>query len=262
MYIDSHCHLFYEDFADDLPDVIERARRAGVEYFIVPATNHETARRAVELADRYPSIFAAVGFHPLDANEYSDERLRIIEELSSHPKVVAIGEIGMDFFYDTTPRDVQAAVFSRQLELAVTTNLPIIVHTRDSVEETIRMVLDHCARHREWCAGKYRGVFHCFTGTAEQAGRLMQERVMVSFPGPITFKKSEMPDVVAQIGLDNVLIETDAPFLAPVPHRGKRNEPGYVPLIAQKISECTGLPLETVAEKTSHNAIRLFQLPV
>lgn len=262
MYIDSHCHLFYPDFNDDLSAVIERAQSAGVKYFVVPATNHETAMHAIALAEKFASIFAAVGFHPLDLKEYTDERLSVVEQLSSHPKVVAVGEIGIDYFYDTSPREYQKEIFSRQIELAINRNLPIIVHTRDSVQDAIDIVVRYSQTNPEWKNDGKRGVFHCFTGDARQAKTLFDNRFLVSYPGPITFKKSTMPEVVKEIGLGNIMVETDAPFLTPVPHRGKRNEPSYIPLIAQKIAETLGVSVDEVAGKTTQNAIGLFQLPV
>lgn len=260
MFIDSHCHLFYEDYHNDLPEVIARAHDAGVQYFVVPATNHQTAKEAIALAERYPSIFVSVGFHPLDLKEYTEERLRLIEELSHHSKVVAIGEIGIDYFYDTSPREYQKEIFSRQIELAIHRDLPIIVHTRDSVQDAIDIVVRHAQEHPEWKKEGKRGVFHCFTGNAAQAAILFEHQFLVSFPGPITFKKAAMPDVLKQIGLDNVMVETDSPFLTPVPFRGKRNEPSYIPIIGQKIAETLNVSIETVASATTSNAIALFNL--
>lgn len=262
MFIDSHCHLFYPDFNEDLPAVIERARNAGVMYFVVPATNHETAEQAIALAEKYSSIFIAVGFHPLDLKEYTDERLKIVEQLSSHSKVVAIGEIGIDYFYDTSPREYQREIFARQIELAIKKDLPIIVHTRDSVQDAIDIVVRYSQTNPEWKKGGKRGVFHCFTGDARQAKTLFDHRFLVSYPGPITFKKSTMPEVVREIELENIMVETDSPFLTPIPHRGKRNEPSYIPLIAQKIAETLGVSIDEVADKTTQNAIGLFQLPL
>jgi TatD DNase family protein len=260
MFIDSHCHLFYEDYQNDLADVLARANDAGVEYFIVPATNHETARQALELAEKYHGIFVAVGFHPLDLKEYTPERLKLIEEMSRHPKVVAIGEIGIDYFYDRSPREVQQEIFSLQIELAVRRDLPVIVHTRDSVQEAIDIVVRHAQNNPGWKKEGKRGVFHCFTGDARQANVLFENRFLVSFPGPVTFKKGEMPDVVKEIGLENIMVETDSPYLTPVPHRGKRNEPSYIPIIAQKIAELLNVPIDEVARTTTANAIALFGL--
>lgn len=261
MFIDSHCHLFYEDFKDDLDDVIRRANDAGVDRFIVPATNLRTAEQAIELSERFLSVFAAVGFHPLDLAEFTEERLTKIELLTSHRKVIAIGEIGIDYFYDTSPREYQREIFSRQIEVAVAKDLPIIVHTRDSVQDAIDIVVQHTTKHPEWKKDGLRGVFHCFTGDVAQAKTLFNNGFLVSFPGPITFKKAAMPDVVREIGLTNIMVETDAPFLTPVPFRGKRNEPSYIPLIAGTIAQILNVSIDEVASATTKNAVRLFGLP-
>lgn len=262
MYIDSHCHLFYEDFREDLPDVIRRAEEAGVRAFVVPATDHRTAAEAVRLSERFPNLFVAVGIHPLDLQHYSDENLRTVESFIGHPKVVAVGEIGIDYFYDRSPRDVQQEAFSRQLELAANHDLPVIVHTRDSVEDAVRIATDAARRRPEWRTGGWRGVFHCFTGDAADAETLFAHRFMVSFPGPVTFKTSAMPEVLKRIGLENIMVETDAPFLTPVPFRGKRNEPMHIPLIARKIAEVLGVEPEEVERRTTANAVALFRLPI
>lgn len=262
MFIDSHCHLFYDDFQNDLPEVLARAYDANVKYFVVPATNYETAQKAIDLAEKYPSIFVAVGFHPLDLKEFTVERLCIVEEMVSHPKVIAIGEIGIDYFYDTSPREYQKEIFSLQIELAIKKNLPIIVHTRDSVQDAIDIVVQHVQKNPHWKSDSKRGVFHCFTGNETQAKTLFENDFMVSFPGPITFKKSTMPDVVKAIGIDNILVETDSPFLTPIPHRGERNEPSRIPLIGMKIAEILNISVEQVANITTENAIKLFKLPI
>jgi len=262
MFIDSHCHLFYDDYKNDFAEVIARANAAGVQYFIVPATNHETAQQAIALADQYPSIFVSVGFHPLDLKEFSPERMTMIEGMTSHPKVVAIGEIGIDYFYDTSPREYQKEIFSLQIELAIRKNLPIIVHTRDSVQDAVDIALRYAKSHPEWRNQGNRGVFHCFTGDARQAKELFENNFLISFPGPITFKKSTMPDLIKEIGIENVMVETDSPYLTPVPFRGKRNEPSYIPLIVQKIAETMNVSVEEVGRITTANAKKLFNLPI
>lgn len=261
MYIDSHCHLFYEDFTADVEDVIRRAQDAGVDRFIVPATNDVTAHAAIALAERFPSVYAAVGFHPLDLAEYSPQRFEALLPLLAHPKVVAVGEIGIDYFYDTSPRELQREVFAHQIDAAAHHQRPIIVHTRDSVQDAVDIVVKACGEHPEWKQGALRGVFHCFTGDAVQARTLFDHGFLVSYPGPVTFKKSAMPATIAAVGLSHIMIETDAPFLTPVPFRGKRNEPSYVPLIAAAIAGILSVPVEEVARVTTANAVRLFGLP-
>ena len=262
MFIDSHCHLFYDDFKNDIADVIARANDVGVKYFVVPATNHETAKQAIALAEQYPSIFVSVGFHPLDLKEFSTDRLGLIEEMVSHPKVIAIGEIGLDYFYDTSPREFQREIFSLHIELAIRKNLPIIVHTRDSVQDAVDIAVRYAKSHPEWRNQGNRGVFHCFTGDAAQAKILFDNNFLISFPGPVTFKKSTMPDLLQEIGIENVMVETDSPYLAPVPFRGKRNEPSYIPLIAQKVAETLNISIDEVARITTANAVKLFNLPI
>ncbi|MFA6439237.1 MAG: TatD family hydrolase [Bacteriovoracaceae bacterium] len=261
MFIDSHCHLFYEDFKDDLAEVIRRAQDAGVDRFIVPATNHITAQQAIELAEQFPSVYVAAGFHPLDLTHYSEANLSRVESYVSHPKVIAVGEIGIDYFYDTSPREYQREIFSVQIELAIRKDLPIIVHTRDSVQDAVDIVIRYATNNPQWKRDGLRGVFHCFTGDAAQARTLFDHGFLVSFPGPITFKKATMPNVAKEIGLANIMIETDAPFLTPVPYRGKRNEPAYIPIIGRTIAEILNIAIEEVASVTTKNAIRLFGLP-
>ncbi len=241
--------------------MIARAHSADVQYFIVPATNHETAKQAIALAEQHPSIFVSVGFHPLDLKEFSVERMAQIESMISHPKVVAIGEIGIDYFYDTSPREYQKEIFSLQIELAIHNNLPIIVHTRDSVQDAVDIAVRYAKSYPEWRNEGKRGVFHCFTGDAVQAKELFDNNFLISFPGPVTFKKSIMPDLIKEIGIDNAMVETDSPYLTPVPFRGKRNEPSYIPLIAQKIADTLNISIDEVGRITTANAKKLFNLP-
>ncbi|MDD8018296.1 MAG: TatD family hydrolase [Bacteroidota bacterium] len=261
MFIDTHCHLFYEDYQQDIAEVIARAQSADVQMFVVPATNHETAQQAIALAEKYPSVFAAVGFHPLDLEHFNEENFKKIEALMSHPKVVAVGEIGIDYFYDRSPRDMQKEIFKRQIEIAVKKDMPIIVHTRDSVDDAIEIAVHYAKAHPAWKQNGKRGVFHCFTGDPPQAKILFENNFLISYPGPITFKKSTMPETLKQIGIENIMLETDSPYLTPVPHRGKRNEPSSIPLIAQKIAEIVGASVDEVANTTTRNARLLFQLP-
>ena len=266
MLIDSHAHLFGEEFKEDMGAVLQRARDAGVERIVVPGTTLETSREAIELADRYSFVYAAVGYHPHEATKASDVLLMEIEGLSRHPKVVAIGEVGLDYYYDFAPKEVQQSVFKAQMEIAARRNLPVIVHTRDSMAEAISLVSEFVEKHPFWCRDQEsdgagaRGVFHCFAGDEEQARQLFALGFYVSYPGIVTFKKSPVLETLRLIGLDRLLIETDSPYLSPVPFRGKRNEPSYLPLIAQKVAEVLELPVQTVAEKTTMNAEMLFSM--
>ena len=270
MYIDSHAHLFVEEYRADRDDVIHRARSAGVDRIVVPGTTLETSREAVALAEQYDLVFAAVGFHPHDAANASDEGLSEIEELSAHEKVVAIGEIGLDFHYDFSPRDVQQQVFEKQIAIAVRRDLPIIVHTRESIAEAMLIVGQVALSTPKWkkrsasAAGDLvatRGVFHCFSGDTEQCKRLFELGFFVSYPGIVTFKNSPVIETIKSIGVRNLLIETDSPYMTPVPFRGKRNEPAHVRLVGEKISEALELSVTEVAVRTSANATLLFDLP-
>jgi len=269
MYIDSHAHLFSAEYSDELHDVIERARDAGVERIVVPGTDEKTSREALELADRYDFIFACVGFHPHEAAHASDTLLSEIESMTAHPKVVGVGEIGLDYHYNFSPRDLQKNVFKLQIELAARKNLPIVVHTRDSLEDTLNIV-DACVSNLpRWgdvdglVGGRKptgRGVFHCFTGTAIEARHLFNKGFFVSYPGIVTFKNSPAAETLKDIGCENILLETDSPYLSPAPMRGKRNEPAYVIHVGRKVSELLGLPEADVAATTSLNARTLFGL--
>ena len=269
MYIDSHAHLFYEDFHSDLPDVIRRAQDAGVEAMVVPGTTRETSEQAIELAERYDFLYACVGFHPHDASKATDKGLGDVEEFSKHPKVVAIGEIGLDFHYDYSPRETQEAVFKEQMGIAVRRNLPIVVHTRESMQQAIEAVQEIVKRHPAWNGepgssqgtnGMSRGVFHCFTGDADEAKQLFEIGLYVSYPGIVTFKNSPVLETLKSIGYQNILIETDSPYLAPVPLRGKRNEPAHVLYVANKIAEVFSVEPSEIGRVTSANARKLFHL--
>ena len=262
-FVDSHAHLFYEDFANDLEDVLARARDSGVMDIVVPATNVVTSEQSLALAQRTERVAVAVGIHPHEAGKMTDEDLQRIEEFSRAPEVVAIGEIGLDFHYDFAPRDVQRARFRSQIGIAVQEGLPIIVHTRESMEEAVDIVVEAANASPGWCAGGAdgrRGVFHCFTGTAEQAKLLFDAGFYVSYPGILTFKNSPVLGTLREIGLDRVLLETDAPYLTPAPFRGKRNEPSYLLYTAHKMAEVVETTVDDVAAVTTRNARTLFAL--
>jgi TatD DNase family protein len=245
--------------------VLARAREAGVDRIVVPATQAATAREALELAAAHPWIFAAVGIHPHEAARVDATEIEEVHRLSGTPGVVAIGEIGLDYFYDFAPRDVQVELFRRQLTWAVERDLPVIVHTRDSMDEAVEIAVEFAGRHPRWCdrnGATHRGVFHCFTGSEEHARKLFASGFYVSFPGIVTFKKSPVAELVPRLGLDRVLIETDSPYLTPVPFRGKRNEPAHVALVANTLAALLGIPPEEVAQRTTKNAQDLFRFPL
>lgn len=264
-YFDTHTHLFDAVFQNDLPDVIERAREAGVAWFIVPATDLATSRAAIQLADSYENIFAAVGVHPHEAAAANDAVFKELEELVSHPKVVAIGEIGLDYHYNFSPVEKQKDVFIHQLQLSAEKNKPVIIHTREAMADTRHLVDDVLQKNPQWNIGgdKFpgRGVFHCFPGTAAEARELRSQGFWVSFPGIVTFKKSSALDVVMELGHEQILLETDSPYMTPVPFRGTRNESMHLPLIGKKIAEALSMSEEEVASATTRNAKKLFGLP-
>ncbi len=269
MFIDSHAHIFFEDYKADRDDVLRRAESAGVEAIVVPGTTLETSREAVALAERRSSVYATVGIHPHEASKANADVLEEIRALSASKKVVAIGEIGLDYHYDFSPRDVQIDVFKRQIDIAVQRNLPVVVHTRESLEDAFSVVREAVGNNPVWkrddtaVHSRYpalRGVFHCFPGAAEDVWNLLELGFLVSYPGIITFKNSPVIDTLKKIGFDHILLETDSPYMSPVPLRGKRNEPAQIVLIAQKIAEVFGVTVEDVARATRYNTKRLFNI--
>jgi TatD DNase family protein len=267
-FVDSHAHLTSKDFDADREEVIRRALDAGVTAIVNPGTDLEDSRRAVELAEKYPGVYACVGFHPHEAKGADDRSLHEIEELSRHPKVVAIGEIGLDFHYDFSPRDVQEHVFRAQLELAGRRDLPVVIHTRESIDRTFAIVDETLAALPRWRNRRLspesrttlpRGVFHCYPGDVDQAWQIINKGFCISFPGVITFKNpGRAAEVAGSISCEHLLLETDSPYLAPVPHRGTRNEPSLLPLIARKLAELQHLATEDVARTTRYTAFKLF----
>ncbi len=269
MLIDTHAHLFSPEFNDDLDGVIKRAVDAGIKNIVVPATDLTSSHQAIKLAEQYDMIYACVGFHPHDALKSSAEALHEIEEISKHPKVVAIGEIGLDYYYDYSPREKQIEVFREQLHIAVRRNLPVVIHTRDSLEDTIQIVNSIVASEPGWrnqmavSQNNFpvpKGVFHCFSGDGKTALELIKKGFLISFPGIVTFKNSNAQEVLEKIGYDHVLLETDSPYLTPVPHRGKRNEPSFLPLIAGKIAQIVHASVDDIARTTSYNTTKLFEI--
>jgi len=251
---DSHNHLYFDTFDADRDAVIERARDAGVVGMVCVAEDAATGRRCVELAAQYPEVYAAVGLHPHEAKTDSDEQYETIKALARHEKVVAIGEIGLDYHYERSPRDVQLAVFRRYLRLAHELGLPVIVHCREAFDDCGRIL-------REEARGSWRGVMHCYDGTADQVPGVVDAGLHVSFAGPITFKNAQKARAAAEaVPTERLLIETDAPYLAPQRVRGRRNEPAYVLDVAEKLAELKALTVEDVARITTRNARVLFGL--
>ncbi len=252
MLFDTHVHLNADQFMDDRDEVIERAKEAGVTEMVVVGFDRKTIPLAIEIAEEYPFIYAAVGWHPVDAIDMTDEDLAWIEELASHEKVVALGEMGLDYHWDKSPHDVQQEVFRKQIRLAKKLKMPIIIHNREATEDIIKIL-------KEEDASEVGGIMHCFNDQASYAHECLDLNFHISLGGPVTFKNATDPKIVAeQVPLDKLLIETDCPFLAPHPNRGKRNEPAYVKLVAEKIAEIKEMSLEEIGEATRTNAKRLF----
>ncbi|MBW7651604.1 TatD family hydrolase [Anoxybacillus sp. ST4] len=252
MLFDTHAHLNATQFNEDVEQVIERARAEGVSHIVVVGFDRPTIERAMELAEQYSFIYAAVGWHPVDAIHMTDDDLMMIEQLAAHPKVVALGEMGLDYYWDQSPKEVQKEVFRKQIRLAKKVKLPIIIHNRDATADIVHIL-------REEQAAEVGGVMHCFTGSVEVAHQCIDMNFYISFGGPVTFKNAKKPKEVAkEIPLDRMLIETDCPYLTPHPFRGKRNEPSYVKYVAEAIAELKGVSFDEVAQKTSDNAKRLF----
>jgi TatD DNase family protein len=254
MLFDTHVHLNADQFQEDIEEVVARARVAGVSRMVVVGFDRVTIERAMDLIDRYDWLYAAVGWHPVDAIDMRDADLAWIEELAAHPKVVAIGETGLDYYWDKSPKDIQKDVFRRQIHLAKKVKLPIVIHNREATHDIINIL-------KEEGAEEVGGIMHCFSGSAETALECVKMNFYISLGGPVTFKNAKKPKEVAMaVPLDKLLIETDCPYLAPHPYRGKRNEPAYVKLVAEEIAALKRCSYEEVAEATMKNAQTLFQI--
>jgi TatD DNase family protein len=254
MLVDSHCHLDYPDFAEELDAVVARAGRAGVGLFLTISTSLETFPKVRAVAERFANVYCTVGVHPHEAAKASEaDNTATLVALAEHPKVVGIGETGLDYYYENSPRDAQARVFQAHIDAALQTGLPLIVHTRDADEDTGRM-LSEAAR-----GGRLRGLLHCFSSGEALARQAIDLGFFISFSGILTFKKTDaLRAIAAALPADRLLVETDAPYLAPIPHRGKRNEPAFVAETAKVLAGLRGLSQEALGELTTQNFMRLF----
>jgi TatD DNase family protein len=260
IFVDSHCHIDGEAFDGDRDEVVQRAKDAGVKMMLTVGTGNPhdgEIEKAVKVAESYENVFASVGVHPHDAKLYDEKaENHLIELVESSGKVIAWGEIGLDFYYDHSPRDVQFDVFRRQIRVAKKLNLPIIIHSRDADAETVKVLTEECS-HEDFRGG----IMHCFGGTAEMAKDLMEIGFLISFAGNVTFKKAEnLREAARVVPLEKLLIETDCPFLAPIPNRGKRNEPAFVVHTAQFLADFYNVRIEEIARQTTENFIRFFAL--
>lgn len=253
MLFDSHAHIDDEKFDADRDQVIQRALENGVIGIINAGASMASSARSVALAEKYESVYAAVGIHPHDAKDAIESDYEQLIQWTTLAKVVAIGEIGLDYYYDLSPRDVQRSVFIRQLDVARQTDKPFIIHDRDAHGE----VLDILKKE----AKGIRGVLHCFSGSLEMAQEIIKMGWYISIAGPVTFKNAaKLPEIVAKVPLERLLVETDSPYLTPQPHRGKRNEPAYVKLVAEQVAGLRGIELTTLAEATRENIRNLFKI--
>ena len=263
MFVDSHAHLEMEQFDADREQVIARAREAGIETIVAigSGTGPGSLDCAIQLADRYEFLHATIGIHPHEAKLAGDADFVQLEQLAKHPKVIAWGEVGLDYYYDHSPREIQKQVFMKQMELARAAKLPIVIHCRPSEgsDNAWEDCLDLIRQH--WASSGLGGILHCFTGVGAQAKRALDMGFMISFAGNVTFPKAQqIRNAALEVPLDRMLIETDSPFLAPVPNRGKRNEPAFVKETARKLGELLGLSMEEIGERTSRNFYNFFKI--
>ncbi len=252
MYCDTHAHINGEEYRDDLDDIVAQAHADGLAFIVDVGIDTATSHRSIEVASRFPNVYATVGVHPHEAKTVSDGELKDLLDLHDREKVVALGEMGLDYFYDHSPRQRQREVYSLQIEYALARDLPVVIHARDAVQEAI----DILARDFKTYP---RGVFHCYAGDYRQATQLLDQGMFVSFGGPVTFKKNDaLRELIDKLPLDQMLIETDSPYLTPEPFRGKRNAPQHVKLVAERIAQIKGLTQEEIGQVTTANACRLF----
>ena len=254
--VDTHCHLDWNSFDPDRQAVIDRAAQAGVRRMITIGVDLASSRRAVEIAEQQAGVYAAVGVHPNDCADFDTTLLQEIRRLARHPKVVAIGEIGLDYYWQKVDHDTQARAFRAQLELAAEIDKPVIIHSRAAASDVVALLEDATQR-----AARITGTLHSYFDDLEIARRVFAIGFYIGVTGPITFKKSDRERaIIRQVPLERLLLETDAPFLTPHPHRGKRNEPAYVRQIAETIARARAQPVEEIARQTTQNAERLFSL--
>ena len=253
MLVDSHCHLDFDDLYGQLPDVVARAGDAGIGTMLTIATHMEGYPKVLSIAEQNENIFCTVGIHPHSAELDADVTTEQLVELAQHPKVVGIGETGLDYFYDNSPRDIQRTLFRRHIAAARETGLPLIVHTRDADDDTVEILQD------EYGKGAFPGLIHCFSASTALADACVAMKMSISVSGIATFKTAEpVREALRAVPLESLLVETDSPFLAPIPHRGKTNEPSFVVHTAEKLAKIKGVSATEIEETTTENFFRLF----
>jgi len=268
MLSDTHCHLYFKDFNKDIEDVMARAEKGGVRRMLVPGVNNPSSQVAVRLAEKYEPVYAGVGLHPNDSLSWSDSSWDEIKNLAKHPKVKAVGEIGLDYFRDRSPKKVQTRVFRQQLELAAELELPVVIHSRDGDTHSTKVIHDIMDILSQWVNELYNqanplyqhpGVLHSYSGDVELAKMATGLGFLIGITGPVTYKNAQtLQSVVKSIQLEKILVETDAPFLTPHPYRGKRNEPAHVRFVIDKIAKIRNITFDEAASATHKNAKRLF----
>ena len=252
MLTDTHCHLFYKDLKNDIKEVLNRAEKLGVNRFICVGTNIQESKESLELANIHEKIYASAGVHPHDAKDIKDNYLDQICDLLKSNKMIAVGEMGLDYYRNISAPDTQKRIFYEQMELAQSMAKPVILHNRDADIDMLKILSDF---------ENVVGVAHCFSSNLETAKAFIDKGYYISFSGNLTFKNSHLPEVAKELPLDRILVETDCPYLSPVPYRGKPNEPGRTRFVAEKLAEIHNVSFEFIAEKTSKNATELFQFP-
>jgi len=253
MLIDSHCHLEYEGLVEDREAVLARAREAGIGGFLNISTRQREWNAVIGTAERHPDVWASVGIHPHEADAHADLGEGALLDATAHPRVIGIGETGLDYYYDKSDRQVQQALFRTHIRVARETGLPLIIHTRDAEDDTARIV------EEEMEQGAFPALIHCFTASAQFGRRMLEQGLSISLSGIVTFKNAkDLQEIAAELPEDRLLVETDAPFLAPVPHRGRTCEPAYTADTARFVAQLRGVPVERLAEVTTRNFFRLF----
>lgn len=249
--IDTHAHIYLREFDADREIILSNAKNAGVKKILMPAIDSETHQTMLRVEAEYPECISMMGLHPCSVKINYEEELKIVKSYLEEKNFIAIGEIGIDLFWDKTFMEQQIKVFHLQIELALEYDLPIVIHSRNAIDECIEIVQQHSG---------LTGVFHCFSGSYEQAMKIIEMGFMLGIGGVLTFKNAGLDKVISQTGLENVILETDAPYLAPIPHRGKRNESSYLKIVAEKLSSISNIKLEEISQITTANANKLFRL--
>ena len=254
MYIDTHCHLYLQDFDDDIDLVLERAEQEGIAKFFLPAIDSATHVKMLALEKRFPGkCMAMMGLHPTSVKENYKEELRLVEQWLAKGKFAGIGEIGLDFYWDERFKSEQILAFQQQIDWALINDRPVVIHSRNALDDCIEII-------RLKQTGRLKGIFHCFSGTLDQAKAIIDTGLYLGIGGVLTYKNSGLPQVISEISLDHIVLETDSPYLAPVPYRGKRNEPAYVVEVARSLAGLHGVDIEEMARLTTTNFHEFFRM--